>query len=72
MDIGRWSAEQVASWMKSLGKAYETYMERCLDNGVTGVVLLRMTGEEFCDELEVRIKLHRIRIMEEIKKFRDI
>ena len=45
-DIGRWSKEEVAERVASLGSAFEPYQQLALDNGVDGTAVVVLTDKE--------------------------
>lgn len=70
--LQEFTAGEVGNAVAALGTAYESYKATFCDNGVDGEMVSAMTDDEFnefADELGVTSKLHRKKILMELKKW---
>ena len=65
-----WSTEDVALWLRSLGKKIESYAEEFEENGIDGDFLFNVLTQETLSEL-VEKKIHCSLIWRKVTKLRD-
>jgi hypothetical protein len=69
------TAEEISNAIAALGTAYQGYKDAFLDNGVDGDMVASMTEDEFhefSEELGVTSKLHKKKILTELKKLQNV
>lgn len=67
IDPTGWTVDDVVSWVQSLGHKYKDYTEGFIGNGIDGEMLKELDAEEL-EEMGVKQKLHRRKIMTALKK----
>ena len=70
--VASWTEEQVSEAIKELGPAFEAYGRACVENGITGEVLLQ-TDEALLPEVlqDLGVKaVHKTRLTLEVKKLK--
>ena len=71
--VESWTKEQLSEAIKELGPAYEAYGQACVENGITGEVLLQTDEAELPEVLQdlgVKI-MHRTVLKLEVKKLKE-
>ena len=71
--VASWTEEQLSDAIKELGPAYEAYGQACVENGITGEVLLN-TDEALLPEVfqDLGVKtVHKTRLGLEVKKLKE-
>lgn len=63
-----WSAREVAVWLRSL--ELSQYASRFEALGIDGVLLFEITDDDLARDLGVTIRLHRVKVLEEIRRLR--
>ena len=67
-DPAKWSHDQVASWVTTLGNAeLWQYEDRFRENHVSGRLLLALTDQHLRDELAITSFGHRMELLDAIK-----
>lgn len=66
-----WSCEDVCNWIRSLGKAYETYIDTFQRQNINGDLLLNCITEEILIEFGVNLLYHRQAILYNIKQLKS-
>ncbi len=65
------SVAGVSDYLRSIAPAYAAYIQSFADNGINGAALCKLTDSELVDLLGVSNKLHRIRLLSDIKSARS-
>ena len=71
--VASWTEAQLSDAIKELGPAYEAYGQACVENGITGEVLLQ-TDEALLPEVlqDLGVKtVHKTRLTLEVKKLKE-
>lgn len=67
-EVSGWSTQHVAAWVASFGSEYAQYGGGIASNGVDGEALLDDFGDDELDDIGVRKKTHRKKIVREARK----
>ena len=67
--ILQWSIAEVKSWLKSLD--FIQYMKKFEELGIDGKLLLEITETDLQNDLNIQIRLHRLKILDSIKSLKS-
>lgn len=65
-----WNSKEVGEWLSTIGLAQ--YKEKFEDLGIDGGLLFEAKEEDLKNDLEVNIRLHRVKIMQEMAKLQEL
>ena len=62
----KWSVSQVTEWLNSL--ELSQYIVKFEELRIDGILLLQVTDSDLLNDLGIQVRLHRYKILENIKK----
>ena len=65
-----WSIKEVGDWLGSIGLAQ--YKEKFEELGIDGSLLFEAKEDDLKNDLEITIRLHRVKIIQEISKLSEL
>jgi hypothetical protein len=66
--VSSWSLDDVTDWLNGYAGSLSRYTESFRGIGVDGEMLKNMNDTDLCDDLKVCVRLHRVKILNEIKR----
>ena len=66
--VSSWSVADVSDWLVSFTGSLARYVDAFCEVGVDGSMLVEMNDADLKEDLNVKIRLHRVKILNEIKR----